>query len=125
VAVDLVGVHTRSRSYIPGSTSNCENERKIDNLGCMVYLVYAEIDVCCTRCMLNSVNGIPGVCCTRCMLYPVYAVPGVCYTQCMLYLVYAVLSLNSGSWHREIGRDDLTLCSAIILELWMRQRDGG
>ena len=29
----------------------------------------------------------------------------------MLYLMYAVLGVKSGSWHGEIVRDDLTLCS--------------
>ena len=43
----------------------------------------------------------------------------------MLYSVYAVLGINSGSWHGEIERDDLTLCSAMMIELWTRKRDGG
>jgi len=34
----------------------------------------------------------------------------------MLYSVYAVLGVNSLSWHGEIERDDLTLCSAIMVE---------
>jgi len=42
----------------------------------------------------------------------------------MLYSVYAVLGVNSLSWHGEIERDDLTLNSAIIVELWTRKRDG-
>jgi len=37
--------------------------------------------------------------------------------------VYAVLSVNSRSWHREIERDELTLCSAMMVELWMRKRE--
>jgi hypothetical protein len=53
--------------------------------------------------------------CTRCIL-----VLGVC-----LYSVYAVLSVNSCSWHGEIERDDLTLCSAMMVELWMRNREMG
>ena len=50
------------------------------------------------------------------MLYSVYAVLGVCSTWCMLYLVYAVLSVNSGLWDGEFERDDLTLCSAMMVE---------
>jgi len=33
----------------------------------------------------------------------------------MLYLVYAVLGVNSWSWHGEMERDDLTLCSAMMV----------
>jgi hypothetical protein len=55
------------------------------------------------------------------MVYSVYAVLGLYYTQCML--VYGV---NSGSWHGEIERDDLTLCSAIMVEVVdVQERDGG
>jgi hypothetical protein len=43
----------------------------------------------------------------------------------MLYLVYAVLSVKSGSWHGEIERDDITLCSAMMVELWTRNREMG
>jgi len=39
--------------------------------------------------------------------------------------VYAVLGANSKSWHGEIERDDLTLCSAVIVELRMGMREGG
>jgi len=39
--------------------------------------------------------------------------------------VYAVLSVNSGSWHGEIERDELTLCSAMMVELWTRKREMG
>jgi len=49
--------------------------------------------------------------CARCMLYLVYAC-----TWCLMYLVYAVLSVNSKSWRGEIERDDLTSCSAMIVE---------
>jgi len=56
-------------------------------------------------------QSILGWCSTQCMLYSVYAVLGVCCTRCMLYSVYAVLGVNSWSWHGEIERDDLTLCS--------------
>jgi len=43
----------------------------------------------------------------------------------MLYSVYAVLGVNSCSWHREIERDDFTLCSAMMRELWKREREMG
>ena len=39
--------------------------------------------------------------------------------------MYAVLSVNSRSWHREIQRDDLTLSSAMMVELWMTIREMG
>jgi len=55
----------------------------------------------------------------------VYAVFGACCTQCMLYLVYAVLGVNSLSWHGEIERDDLTLHSVVMVQLWMRKREMG
>ena len=48
-----------------------------------------------------------------------------CCNQCMLYSVYAVLGVNSWSYHGEIERDDLTLCSAMMVEMWMRKRDMG
>jgi len=56
-------------------------------------------------------QSILGWCSMRCMQYSVYGILGVCCTWRMLYLVYAVLSVNSWSWHGEIERDDLTLCS--------------
>jgi len=37
--------------------------------------------------------------------------------------VYAVLGVNSWSCHGEIERDDLTLCSAMMVEMWMRKRE--
>jgi len=43
----------------------------------------------------------------------------------MLYSVYAVLGVNSSSCHGEIERDDLTLCSAMMVELRTRKRDMG
>ena len=43
----------------------------------------------------------------------------------MLYSVYALLGANSRSWHGEIERDDLTLCSAMMVELWTRKREMG
>jgi len=43
----------------------------------------------------------------------------------MLYSVYAVLGVNSRSCHGEIARDDLTWCSAMMVELWTRWREMG
>jgi hypothetical protein len=40
----------------------------------------------------------------------------------MLYFVSAVLSVNSGSWHGDIERDDLTLYSAMMVEVGTRKR---
>jgi len=50
VAFDHARRHAISWSYIPGSTCNRKNEWKSDNLGWMLYLVYA-----CTWCMLYLV----------------------------------------------------------------------
>jgi len=75
--------------------------------------------------MLYSVYAVLGGCCTQCMLYSVHAVLGVCCTWCMRYSVSAVLGVNSWLWHREIGRDDIILCSATMLELWTRNRGMG
>jgi len=61
VAVDLVGRHARSWSYIQGSTRNRENEGKTDNLGFMLCSVYAVLGVCCPRFMLYSVYAILSV----------------------------------------------------------------
>jgi len=77
MAVDRVGRYAESWSYILGSTRNHVNEGKTNNLGWM------------------------------------------------LYSVYAVLGVNSWSCHGEIERDDLTLCSAMMVELWTTKRDGG
>ena len=75
-AVDLVGRHTRSCSYIQESSGNHENDGNTANLGCMLYLVYAGVLVyaavlgvcCCTWCTLLYLEYIPvlSVCCTRC-----------------------------------------------------------
>ena len=43
----------------------------------------------------------------------------------MLYLAYVVLTVNSWSWDRELERDDLTLGSAMIVELWTRESEMG
>jgi len=45
MAVDRVGRHLPSGRYIQGSTRNHVNERKTTNVGCMLYLVYAVLDV--------------------------------------------------------------------------------
>jgi len=47
MAVDRVGRHAGSWSYIQGSTRNHKDEGKSNNLGCMLYSVFA-----CTRCQL-------------------------------------------------------------------------
>jgi len=60
--------------------------------------------------MLYSMYAVLG-----CMLYSVYAVLGLCCTQCQLMIM---------TW-REIDRDYLTLCSAMMVELWTRKRDMG
>jgi len=97
VAANLEWRHTESWSYIQGSTCDCENEGKTDNLGWMQYSVIAVL--------------------------------GECYTRCMLYSVYAVLCVNSWSWDGEIERDDLTLCSAMMVKKerwqWRWERYGG
>jgi len=125
MAVHCVGRNAGSWSYIQGSTRNHENERKTNNLGWMLYSVYAVLGVCCTRCMLYLVYAVLGLCCTWWMLYSLYAVFGVHCTRCMLYLANAVLTVNSWSWDREIERDDLTLGSTMMVELWMRKRAMG
>jgi len=43
----------------------------------------------------------------------------------MLDSMYAVHSENSWSSHSEIELDDIALCSAMMMELWTRQRDEG
>jgi len=46
--------------------------------------------------------------------------------RCMLYSVYVALSVNSWWWHREIQRDDLTLCSCDDgRAVDKKERDGG
>jgi len=56
MAVDRVGRYAGIWCYIQGSTRNHENEGKTNNLGWMLYSVYAVLGVCCTRCMLYSVS---------------------------------------------------------------------
>jgi len=68
VAVNVVGRHGRSWSYIQRSTRNREYDGKTDNL------------------------------------------------WWMLYWVYAILSINLWSWHGEIERNDLTFCSAMMVD---------
>ena len=43
----------------------------------------------------------------------------------MPHSVYTVVGVNSRSCHGEIQRDDLTLYSAMIIELWTRKREMG
>jgi hypothetical protein len=43
----------------------------------------------------------------------------------MLYSVKVVISVNSRSWHGEIERDDITLCSAMMVEWWTRKGEMG
>jgi len=43
---------------IQGSTCNHENERKTNNLGWMLYSVYAVLGVCCTQYMLYLVYAV-------------------------------------------------------------------
>jgi len=88
MAVDHVGRHARSWSYIQGSTCNQENKGKTNYLRWMLYSVYT------VRCI-------------------------------GLYPVYAVLGVNSWSWHGEITRYVLTLCSVMTIELWTRKREMG
>jgi len=61
MAVDCVGRHAGSGSYIQGSTCNHENEGKTNNVGCMLYSVYAVLGVCCTQCMLYLVYAVLSV----------------------------------------------------------------
>ena len=77
MAVDHVGRYAGSWRYMQWSTRNHGNERKTNNLGWM------------------------------------------------LYSVYAVLGVNSWSFHGEIGRDELPLCSAMMVDLWTRKREMG
>ena len=48
---------------------------------------------------------------------------GWCCTLGMLYRVCAVLCVNSWLWHGEMDRDDLTLCSQVMVELSTRKRE--
>jgi len=106
----------------------------------MLYSGYSVLGVCCTRGMLYSGYAVLGACCTLVMLYFVYAVLGVCSTWCMLYLVYTALrvrsnwcmrhsvyaepSIQSRARHGLIERNNLTLCYAILIELWTRKQGG-
>jgi len=45
MAVDCIGRHAGSGSYIQGSTCNHKNEGKTNNLGWMLYSVYAVLGV--------------------------------------------------------------------------------
>jgi len=59
------------------------------------------------------------------MMYSMDAVLGACWTWCILYLLYAILSVNCWSCHGEIDKDDVTLCSAMMIERWTKERDQG
>jgi len=56
MAVDCIGRHAGSWSYIEGSTCNHEIEGMKNNLGRMPYWVYTVLGVCCGRSMLYSVS---------------------------------------------------------------------
>jgi len=51
------------------------------------------------------------------LLMLVYAARGVCCTQCFVYLVNAELSVNLSSLNREIKRENITLCS-LVMVVW-------
>jgi hypothetical protein len=92
----------------------------------MLYLVYAVLGACCTRCMLYLVYAVLGACCTLLMLHLAYAALSVCCTWRMLYSAYTALSMNLGCWHVKLEMDDSTLCSCndgrVVDE---KERDGG
>jgi len=56
LAVDRVERHAGSWSHIQGSTHNHETEGKTNNLGWMLYSVYAILGVCSSQCMQYSVS---------------------------------------------------------------------
>jgi len=66
--VERVGRHPGSETYIQGSTHDHENEGKTNNIGWMMYSVYALLGVCSARCILYSVYAVLGKCCTHCQL---------------------------------------------------------
>jgi len=70
-------------------------------------------------------HKMEGGCCIWWMLYPMYSVLGMFGARSMLYSVYSLLGVNWWSWNGGIEWDDLTLGSAIMVELWMRKRDEG
>jgi hypothetical protein len=43
----------------------------------------------------------------------------------MLYSEYTVLNVNSSLWHGEIERDNLNMCSTMMIELWTRKKEIG
>ena len=59
--VDRIGRYTGRHSYIQGSTHHYGKEGKTNNLGSMLYSVYAVLIVCCT-----TLYAILSVCCTWC-----------------------------------------------------------
>jgi hypothetical protein len=58
----------------------------------------------------------------RCMQDSGYEVLGVCNPPCMLYSVCAVISVNLSSRHGEMERNDIMLCSWVVVELRTRRR---
>jgi hypothetical protein len=113
MAVNCVGRHTGSWSYLQRSTRYHVNESKKINLGWMLYSVYTVL-----QCILYF-----GVCCTRCMLYSVYAVLGVCCTQCQLMII---------TWRDREGWLNFVFCDddRVVDEKerdgrWRRERCGG
>jgi hypothetical protein len=68
----------------------------------------------------SCVDAVLGVCCTRGMLYTGYAVLGIC---CIRYMLYSVSTHDHDM--EEIVSNDLTLCSAMMVEWWMRKRAMG
>jgi len=110
MAVDRVGRHARSWSFILGSTYNQENEGEDKQSW-----VDAVLGVCCTECMLYSVYAVLGVCCTLCMLYLVYAVLGVCCTRCQLMMM---------AWRDREGWLNFVFCDEVRV-VDEKERDGG
>ena len=51
VAVDLYGRRPEAEATFWGQHWNDEKYGTINNVKCMLYLVYALLDVCCTRFM--------------------------------------------------------------------------
>jgi hypothetical protein len=50
LAGNRVGGHTGRYSKIQGSSCNCENKGKTDNLWWILYSAYDVLGVCCTQC---------------------------------------------------------------------------
>ena len=61
MAVNHVGRHAGSNSYIQWSIRNRKNDGKTNNPGWMLYSVYVVLGVCCTWCMLCLGYAVLGV----------------------------------------------------------------